>query len=120
MLTLNTVPSPELPPYHATPYKVFPDRSSPPCGRYPSRLVFSGPLGPGKLCKATRPVPSVSILNTVPPPKLPPPEAVPYSVEPDEINLPTGKAPPKPLEKSGRFVKLSPSVLTRYTVPPPP
>src|SRR5438034_11201034 len=58
-------------------------------------------------------------LKTVPSPKSPPPDAVPYRVLPDKIKLATGKAPSPPPLKACRVVKPVPSVLTANTVPLP-
>ena len=40
---LNNVPLPHLPPLHAVPYKVFPDKSNPAVGFAPSILVEKMP-----------------------------------------------------------------------------
>src|SRR5262245_44747633 len=39
VLTANSVPFPELPPYCAVPYRVLPDKTNPACRLYPSLLV---------------------------------------------------------------------------------
>ena len=39
VLTANTVPKPELPPYCAVPYSLLPDKINPACGPAPSLLV---------------------------------------------------------------------------------
>ena len=59
------------------------------------------------------------MLNTVPSPKSPPPDAVPYRVLPDKIKLAKGEAPSLPPLKICRVVKPVPSVLTANTVPYP-
>src|SRR5437773_7256654 len=58
-------------------------------------------------------------LNTVPSPKSPPPDAVPYRVLPDKIKLAKGVAPSLPPLKSCSVVKPVPSVLMANTVPLP-
>ena len=58
-------------------------------------------------------------LNTVPSPKSPPPDAVPYRVLPDKIKLAKGVAPSLPPLKSCSVVKPVPSVLMANTVPTP-
>src|SRR5438477_533555 len=70
VLTLNTVPLPELPP-SAVPYRVLSDKSTPANGLPPS-------LPPVKICRVVKPVPLVLTANTVPLPEPPPPlSAVP-------------------------------------------
>src|SRR5438552_1916759 len=70
VLTLNTVPLPELPP-SAVPYRVLSDKSTPANGLPPS-------LPPVKICRVVKPVPFVLTANTVPLPEPPPPlSAVP-------------------------------------------
>ena len=56
---LNTVPSFELPPYIADPYRVLPDKINPATGEAPSPP-------PLKLCRFAKTVPSVLTANTVP------------------------------------------------------
>ena len=86
VLRANTVPSPELPPSSAVPYRVLPDKINPPWGTAPSPP-------PLKLCRVVKPVPSILRAKTVPLlPELPPYAAVPYSVLPDK-NKPCGPAP---------------------------
>ena len=85
VLTLNTVPSPELPPAHAVPYRVLPDKIKS-FGLPPS-------LPPAKLCRVVKPVPFVLTLNTVPQPVLPPPDVVPYRLLFSKINPTSGFAP---------------------------
>src|SRR5215831_8840247 len=64
MLTANTVPSPELPPTLAAPYRVFPDNTRPPYGLTPSLL--NAPVAKSKQCRFLKPLPSVLRANTVP------------------------------------------------------
>src|SRR5437899_2104888 len=114
---LNTVPLPERPPYCAVPYSVLPDNIKPANGLAPSLLVKLGSEIPVKLCRFTKPVPSVLTANTVPQPELPPPVVVPNSVLPDKINPATGRCPSLPPAKLWTFVKPAPLVLTANTVP---
>src|SRR5258708_7748565 len=66
------------PPYpYVVPNKVLLDRTKS-FGLAPSLQL--------KLCRTVNPVPLVLSLNTVPMPELPPPDAVPYSVLPDNTN----------------------------------
>src|SRR2546428_5128542 len=58
VLTLNTVPLPELPP-SAVPYRVLSDKRTPANGLPPS-------LPPVKICRVVKPVPLVLTANTVP------------------------------------------------------
>src|SRR5665213_4465163 len=69
---LNTVPLPELPPCAAVPYRVLPDKINPAYGVAPSLglLIL-------KLCRVAKPPPKMLTANTVPPPELPPRDAVP-------------------------------------------
>src|ERR1039458_6360342 len=62
-------------------------------------------------------MPLVLTANTVPLPKLPPLNAVPYRVLPDKINPSNGLAPSLPPVKLYRFVKPVPSVLMANTMP---
>src|SRR5206468_4582530 len=91
VLTLKTVPLPELPPPGAAPYSVLPDKIKPSCGLAPSLLVEEEVAV--KQYRVVNPVPSVLTLNTVPSPELPPPIAVPYRVLPDKIKPAHGLAP---------------------------
>src|ERR1017187_8309686 len=90
VLTLNTVPLPELPPDSVVPYKVLPDNIKPATGQAPSVLLMLGkePEPAVKLCRFVNPVPSVLTLNNAPLSELPPSEAVPYRVLPDKTNPP--------------------------------
>src|SRR5260221_8102503 len=82
----NTVPTPQLPPWIAVPYRVVPDELiiNPPFGPLPSLLVEL--LIVGKLCSVLNPVPLVLTAKTVPWSEVPPPYVVPYRVLPDKIN----------------------------------
>src|SRR2546422_6740311 len=71
-----------------------------------------------KLCRVVKPVPSVLMANTVPPPPSPPPDAVPYRVWPDTSNSACGLAPSLQV-KLCRVVNAVPSVVTAKTVPAP-
>src|SRR5437899_3117405 len=95
MLMANTVPPPQGPPTEVVPYKVLPTRTNVHNGWLPSVLVglFKGVGTISKSCKTRKPVPSVFSLKTVPLPKLPPAEVVPYSVPSDEVRDALGIAP---------------------------
>src|SRR6266478_3353451 len=79
VLTANTVPFPELPPWSAVPYRVLPDKINP--AWLPTLYRF------------VNPVPSVLTANTVPEPIVLPCHVVPYRLLPDKSNLAYGKAP---------------------------
>src|ERR1035437_5027667 len=96
VLSLNTVPLPEMPPPHAVPYRVLPDKINPPYGVAPSLFSGGEPWRTVKLCRGVKPVPLVLSLNTVPLPALTPSRAVPYRVLPDKINPAFGIAPSLP------------------------
>ena len=126
MLTANTVPYAELPPYAAVPYRVLPDKINPAYGLAPSLLGEKKPEVAVKLYRFVKPVPSVLTANTVPLAELPPRDAVPYKVLPDKIKLACGLAPSLLLPVEGSIpVKLCnvinpvPSVLTANTMPLP-
>src|SRR3569833_852064 len=75
-----------------------------------------------KICNAAKPVPLVSILNTIPPaPAPPPPYVVPYNVLPDKTSPAIGYdgslTPDTP--NKCRVVKAVPSVLTLKIDPKP-
>ena len=95
MLRANTVPYPKLPPSFAVPYRVSPDITNPAYGITPSLLEGGKPEVAVNLCRVSKPVLSVLILNTVPLFQIPPPNVVPYRVLPnpgvlDKINPPNG------------------------------
>src|ERR1043165_4917005 len=100
---------------YVVPYKVLPDKTTPPTGP-PS--VWS------KACRIVRPEPSVFTEKAVPkttgkvrPPSL----VVPYSVLPDRTKLQYGLSPSLLLypKKSCTTKKPVPSVLILKTFPPP-
>lgn len=75
---LNTVPSPELPPRAAVPYKVLPDIINKPAALLPSLLV--GLEGDGKAKRFANPVPFVLKANIVLSE-----DDIPYKVLPDKV-----------------------------------
>lgn len=85
---LNTVPTSELPPWYAVPYRVLPDKIKS-FGNAPS-LFMKESGGKAsyaeKLYKLVNPVPFVLTAKTVPFPALPPSDAAPYRVLPDKLN----------------------------------
>ncbi len=66
MLTANSVPEPNLPPWAAAPYKVLPDKTNPALGLLPSLLVYKGkPELAVKTWRLVKLDPSVLMANTV-------------------------------------------------------
>src|ERR1022692_1922497 len=100
-----------LPPNHAVPYSVEPNKTSPARGAAPSVEL--------NCLSVVKPLPSMFILKAMPAPDVPPPDVHPDSVVPQNARLPIGPLPPiRPNCLS--TVKSLPSVFILKMMPSPP